>query len=186
MTQELKYDLALPGTELAALLRALADTLEGGPTPEPYQAMLPEGLSRVRLDIKPQPGDRGCRVKLKIEARTEGQDEDHNDEDAAAPRLDAAGRPKYKSLKKKMKADFKTIHAALALGALPDPAVVDAFLADAETMCTYPDKGDSHYPEFLEAVAALRAAWQERDPAALRAAADELAQCKRRCHDIYK
>ncbi|MGE4553570.1 MAG: GAK system XXXCH domain-containing protein, partial [Desulfovibrionaceae bacterium] len=149
----------------------------------------PEGLSRIRLDIKPQPGEAGCRVKLKIEAGGESPDagEAREADDAeAAP--DASGRPRYKSLKKHMKTGFKAIQTALTQGGLPAPAVVEAFLADSETMCTYPDadKGASHYGEYLEALAGFRAAWQVRDPAALRAGVEALAECKRRCHDLYK
>lgn len=97
-----------------------------------------------------------------------------------------SGKPSYKSLKKRMKGEWKTVKGALALGNLPPKDVALAFVESSKLMCSYAGYGDEFYPPYLAATEAFAQAVESGDAAALKGAALELDNLKKACHERYK
>jgi XXXCH domain-containing protein len=92
----------------------------------------------------------------------------------------------YKSLKKKLRGDFRLIRRSVKNGNLPPSEAVESFLAGAAKMVTFPGKGDEHYSEFSEAVARFRGAWESQNIGLLQSSAAELKAIRNACHERYK
>ena len=102
---------------------------------------------------------------------------------AEAPETD--GRPKYKSLKKRMKQNFKAIVMALRAGQAPDEPTLTAFIADSRVMTSYPGKGDAFYPAYEAEVDRLEQAAKVADIAAMTASVAALDRMKKECHSRH-
>lgn len=76
----------------------------------------------------------------------------------SAPPARPAGRPSYKSLKKRMRTSFKALRQAVQAGVMPPPHAAASFLSDSLLMVEYPGYGDEHYGAYRAATEALRAA----------------------------
>jgi XXXCH domain-containing protein len=96
------------------------------------------------------------------------------------------GRPEYKVLKERMKADFRQIRRSARRRGSPDMELVRAFCSDARLMTEYPGKGDEYYPEFLDRVARMTAAAERGDRAALEDAVAVVRRMKKECHKRFK
>ena len=182
MGQEFKFEQDMTPQELKELLLRLADGLSdsgSGPESGAELAGLPLGsVSKLKLGIKRTAQGFECKVKAKVAGSAE---------ELAGLELpaDAAGKPKYKSLKKRMKSTFKAVTLALLAGEMPSETLVAGFVEDSRLMVTYPGYGDEFYPAYLEAVEALDAAFQAKDLEGLRKAALELSRLKSECHERY-
>lgn len=161
--------------ELPAVLRRIADALERGDAiGEPATAvpedeadpLLASGLGdfrKFKLNAKHAFGQ--MQVVLKV--KTPGAAATAADADGptttgtgagARHAVRAAGRPSYKSLKKRMRASFKALRQAVQAGVMPPPQAAASFLSDSLLMVEYPGYGDEHYAAYLAATEALRAA----------------------------
>lgn len=174
-----KLEKDLNRDELAAFLRQLADEAQKGALSFPGGSVGLSGMKALKITIK----DAGPGLKAKVRIRFPKPETPDAPREGRAPALQASpGRPRYKSLKKRMKRDFKDIGAALAAGFAPKPELVAAFAADSRLMTTYKGKGDEAYPAYLEAVSAFAAAAAAGDVEAMVPAYRELAAGKKRCH----
>lgn len=107
---------------------------------------------------------------------------------------DQAGRDKYRQLKKGLAADFKALQAAAREGGLPEPEVLESFLARAELMGQIPQPvGGAALAEvargntaFLNDCQALRQAGHARNAAALAEVLERLARRKSTCHAQFR
>ena len=182
MGHEIKFEQTVTPEELKALLIRLADALtdtgaESGAGSITDLTGLPlAAANKLKIGIKRVGQGFECKVKAKAAASAA----DLADMDLPA---DAAGKPKYKGLKKRMKATFKEITRALLAGEMPAEAVAASFVEDARLMVTYPGKGDEFYPAFSQAVDGFAKALEAGDLEALRKAALDLDQRKSECHD---
>jgi len=93
---------------------------------------------------------------------------------------------KYSSLKKRMQKYFKALRESVANGAMPSREIVAVFLEDSEKMVEYQGYGDEFYPEYVMVCAKLREAVDADDLQLVASVVEELAQAKKRCHDVYK
>jgi XXXCH domain-containing protein len=180
MGQEIKFEQTLSPQELRESLNRLADGLTG-PKSDPESGRdfggLPlDALAKIKITVKRT--DQGFEFKVKAKASAEA---------LAGVELpaDAQGKPKYKSLKKRMKATFKTMTNTLLAGEIPDQALADSFVEDSRLMATYPGKGDEFYPVYTEAVDRFAQARATGDLEALRKSILELDRLKSDCHERY-
>jgi len=185
MSGECKMERHMPKEGLPAFFREMADALEKGGGEGEFENL--DGFVKFKLSIKEAFG--GFNLKMKVKAPRpyvpaaapiEGQ------ETEGAPGQDnIGGQPRYKNLKKRMKASFKVILRMLHEGQCPPAEAVASFLSDAETMCMYPGKGDPFYPEFLQVCREFADAYDSCDLPRMGAMAEELAHQKARCHALY-
>ena len=106
------------------------------------------------------------------------------------PSAEAPVKPtsKYKPLKKRMKSSFKEIGESLAAQKLPEPDILDGFLADSERMMAFAGKkyGEADYPAYRQACRQFAEAYEARDWAAFKDGYTRLEQLKKDCHKAYK
>lgn len=182
MGQEFKFEQDMTPQELKELLSRLADGLadaEADAGSGPELAGLPlKSVSKLKIGIKRTAQGFECKVKAKVAG---------SPEELAGLELpsDAAGKPKYKSLKKRMKSTFKAVTLSLLAGEMPAEALVTGFVEDSRLMVTYPGNGDEFYPVYSQAVDGLEAAYKAQDLEAMRKAALELSRLKSECHERY-
>ncbi|QLA17667.1 GAK system XXXCH domain-containing protein [Desulfolutivibrio sulfoxidireducens] len=195
-----KLEKTLDRGDLASFLRHLADEAQSGALSFPQGPVPLQGMKALKITVKDT--GRALRAKVRIkfpkpgepDARPDGPDGPGGPggpQGPTAPDTADAGtaggetapaRPRYTSLKKRMKRDFKDIGASLAAGFDPKPAVVASFLADSRLMTTYRGKGDASYPDYLAALAAFETAAASGEPEAMVQAYRELAARKKQCH----
>ncbi|NMC49263.1 MAG: GAK system XXXCH domain-containing protein [Desulfovibrio sp.] len=168
--------------ELAAFLRQLADEAQQGALSFPGGPVGLSGMKALKITIK----DAGPGLRAKVRIKFPKPDTPDASRGGRRPALQASPvRPRYNSLKKRMKRNFKDIGAALAAGFAPKSELVATFVADSRLMTTYRGKGDEAYPAYLEAVSAFAAAAAAGDVEAMVPAYRELAAGKKRCHARY-
>lgn len=173
-----KTSFSITRQELPAVLRRIADALErdgaadapvGGETGGETDPLLAAGLGEFRkfkLNAKHAFGHMEVVLKVKTPdapafaaAAAGAAATVAGTGDARAPRHPhLAGRPSYKSLKKRMRSSFKALRQAVQAGTMPHPEAAASFLADSLLMVEYPGYGDEHYDAYRTATEALRAA----------------------------
>ncbi|EGY24500.1 hypothetical protein DA2_3115 [Desulfovibrio sp. A2] len=181
-----KTSFSITRQELPAVLRRIADALEradaadapaGGETGGETDPLLAAGLGEFRkfkLNAKHAFGHMEVVLKVKTpdapafaptaaEAAATG-DAPGGVRMSRPPHL--AGRPSYKSLKKRMRSSFKALRQAVQAGTMPHPEAAASFLADSLLMVEYPGYGDEHYAAYRTATEALRAALEAARQAA--------------------
>lgn len=181
-SRESKVEVSLTPEGLPQLFRDLAANLEGKPGGALDGAEI-RGCVKLKVEVKHKAGRAVVKVKAKHEdpsapapAKSAGK----------APAKAATGRPKYGSLKKRLKSSWKAVQEAVAAGSLPEGPMAAAFLADSELMILFPGKGDEYYKPYATALAAFRQALSRGDLAALKKACAELDRVKVQCHARYK
>ncbi len=197
---EIKTEHHLGPTDLARLLRELADQAAADPSAgqadaasrsdTPILGDFPMAFDRlVKLELKLKRQEAGWTAKLKIK-QTETLADAHNEADQSgeeeAPREEAPRKEKYKRLKKRMDTDFKVIRKAVHENRLPPAEVAHRFLEDSTTMVTYPGFGDCFYEDYTLACKRLRDSFTRGDLEAVRDALGRLREQEKRCHDAFK
>lgn len=189
-SEKRKIEMTIAPGEVADFFKSLAQDLEGGALHVDDASISLEGFKSIEIGLKKTGEGLKLKVKVKIPASpfaASGLPPVVPAEGEAAPaEARPDGRPKYSTLKKWMKKEFKAIRDALALGQMPDPDLAESFVADSLLMCAYPGKGDEFYPAYIAAAEAFGAAVQAGDLAAAQDAAAGLDALKRDCHDRYK
>lgn len=172
---------------LARFFREMADRLEGkDPVNGTEFGVDPGDFYKLKVGLKRDLDGYGVKVKVKPwqPQAAFGAPAPDGPETGEAPAAD--DKPKYKSLKKRMKGQFKHIYEHLLNDALPEAGVVAAFLADSRLMTAYPGYGDEHYAEYDAAREVFRDAFEREDLAACKSAAQELNRLKKDCHARHK
>lgn len=181
-SRESKVEVSLTPAGLPQLFRDLAASLEGKPGGTLDGAEI-RGAAKLKIEVKHKAGRTVVKVKAKheepaapVQSRGAGK----------APAKAAPGRPKYGSLKKRLKSSWKAVQEAVAAGSLPGETAAAAFLADSELMLVFPGKGDEYYAPYAAALAQFRRALGRGDLAGLKRACAELDRVKVQCHARYK
>jgi XXXCH domain-containing protein len=178
---ELKSKHTFAATELGDFLRKLASALDG--KADSGFTDLQDNLgdySKLVLKIKRKNASVVMRLKARLPAPETAP--------AAAAGDDSlkTDKPKYKTLKKRMKSDFKALAESIALNEFPDARMVESFIADSELMTTYPGYGDDHYDVFRKALVEFAEAFEKRDIVLLDKRFLALKQLMAECHKLYK
>lgn len=171
MGSSVKIERFLTRRELPAFFRSLAQAMETeGQGEFPHL----DRFHKLKLELKDEFGQ----LSLKMKATPKS-------DEAGPGQGEAGGVPKYKDLKKRMKAGFKLILGLIGEDELPPRAAVEAFLADSRRMITYPGHGDEYYEEYARTCQALEQAFQVGDLERVKAEVVSLANQKTRCHAKY-
>lgn len=177
--KELKLEKMLSSQDAAVFLRALAAEIENGAMEQPREdAFDLKDFKKIKIEIKRV----GSQVELKGKVKFNDPETGCRDEDKQADK----GKPKYKSVKKRMEKTFKHISAAAEKGVMPDRADIEAFVADSDLMVSYPGHGDEHYEAYSTTCVQLNVAFENNDLAALRERCGQLEAMRKHCHDQYK
>ncbi len=195
-----KVEFILATAEVGVFFRKLGDAIEQGVLHVGDTSVNLERFQSLGFSVKEEYP--GFRVKLKIRypdspAPSEGREEVEEDSDAPDDILGqdldeefailaTRPRPKYKTLKKRMKERFKAIRLAVDNGVLPGKDVAYAFARDSEVMVAYPDKGAEHYDDYTRLVQEFMVALEDRDFEHVRGCLEALEECKTACHEKYK
>lgn len=188
-SEKRKIEMTIAPDEAADFFKSLAQDLEGGSLRVDDASISLEGFKSISIGLK----NTGEGLKVKVKVKIPAAPPAASGPAVAVPAGVGApagtapeGRPRYSTLKKWMKKEFKAIREALALGQLPDPDLAESFVADSLLMCAYPGKGDEFYPAYAARAEAFGAAVAAGDLAAAQEAAAGLDAFKRDCHDRYK
>lgn len=181
-----KTSFSITRQELPAVLRRIADALERadaaeapanaahGGEPDPLLAAGLGEFRKFKLNAKHAFGHMEVVLKVKTPdapafgSTAIGAASTGDAPGGARPSRPShlAGRPSYKSLKKRMRTSFKALRQAVQAGAMPQPQAAASFLADSLLMVEYPGYGDEHYAEYRAATEALRTALEAAPQAA--------------------
>jgi len=218
-----KLETTIAAAELPGLLRHLAEALEtGAPDAQGMFSGFPAAPGEVTLEVERQGGD--FELTLTAKRATEAKADKRVPDGCMSPGRMSPGRmssgrmssgrmsngrmpretdvaerarEKYRQLKKLMQADYKILRRAAEEGRMPDPEVLESFLALCGSMAetaqpVLPEHG-AEAPElaranraFVEDAQGLRRAAAARDPRAL---AESLARLERRktaCHAQFR
>ncbi|WP_373500108.1 GAK system XXXCH domain-containing protein [Desulfococcus sp.] len=177
----------LTQAQLANFFRNLADRLSGAAqdaddssAADSVAAPNPGEFKKLKISIK---GDAGG-FSLKWKSKAMIRRADAEGEGIAAPADER--EVKYKTLKKRMKANFKAVTESLGADVMPGEAAVAAFLEDSRLMTTFPDKGAEFYADYERACTDFSRAFAAGDLGACKAAGVTLNQLKKDCHGRYK
>jgi XXXCH domain-containing protein len=198
-----KFEIEMGPEALPGFLRELAAAFEtevnrnAVSTDSELQNQV-QGYRKLRLSLKRKASLVSVKLKVKKQDRPAelAVTTETGEIDAAAAEIAAAEaavakalndeKPKYKTLKKRMKKNFKEIRARLEELRLPEEAVVHQFCDDSALMVTYPGKGDPHYPRYTKAVSELKTAYERKDFAVFNALVSTLDGLKDDCHKEFK
>lgn len=190
MSQESKrkYEFIVGADEAPVFFNKLADGMREGHLAVGDVDLELDGFKSLSISLKQEDsGVYKAKIKLKYNQPPHTPEcECPPCKAADAYGIDEGGKPKYKSLKKRMKSDFKVIHQTLLGGSLPDGMVMERFIEDSRVMCTYPGKGDEYYAKYLEAVDAFAIAVEQGDLDAAKGRQQDLYESMKECHDRYK
>lgn len=176
----------LTQAQLADFFRHIADRLDGvipdtaELSADAIAALDPGEFKRLKISIKRD--IEGFSLKWKSKAMIRRADAEG---EGIAPPADER-EVKYKTLKKRMKTNFKAVTESLAADVLPGEAAVAAFLEDSRLMTTFPDKGAEFYGDYERACTDFSNAFAVGDLGACKAAGITLSQFKKGCHERYK
>ncbi|WP_419783198.1 GAK system XXXCH domain-containing protein [Maridesulfovibrio sp.] len=185
MAKKSKIEKYIQPGELPAFLRKMADALEGGASEEDAYLVMIEGFKKLKINIRNEFGHTAVKVTAKpMPAEKEEIAEDKIESSVAEET--ASAKPKYKSLKKRMKASFKIIFKSVHAGTLPPAGVVEEFMTDSKLMVGFEGYGDEYYDEFTEACGQFQQACNDSDIDAAHKACDEINSITAHCHSRYK
>lgn len=179
MGNESKISKYLEFKDLPAFFRDLADAIEKGGSEEFACA---EDFAKFKISGKNEFGQVAIKAKFKS-AKECTADEAMEVVEDGVPATPA--KPKYKSLKKRMKSSFKMIHRMIHDGQVPPKEAVDSFLADSVLMVAYPGYGDEYYDDYTVSCEAFKAAYESGDIARMGETIDVISHEKSRCHAKY-
>lgn len=184
-----KYELTIPKADAGEFFTSLGQGLQNGCLSLGENELELDNLTEFKLSLKVYGDSFLVKIKTKSEVPYAAPG------DAAGQAMDAQVhacattgaevKPKYKSLKKRMKKPWKMILEALQAGTMPDAGLVQSFVRDSELMVTYPGKGDEFYGAYRVGLERFASAYEAGDQQAAADAAAALERLKKACHDRY-
>lgn len=174
MGTDVKITKYLETKDLPAFFRELADALENGAEGE---LDCVRDFSKIKISCKDVFGQ--VSLKAKIKSASECSDPEITGKEADS------GKPKYKTLKKRMKDNFRMLVKTIHDGQVPPEQAVKSFLDDSDLMVQYPGYGDEYYESYTQACEAFKAAYESGDIARMHETIDVLVHEKARCHAKY-
>lgn len=180
-SKALKLARVMSAREAAAFLRELADTIESGhmDNMKEFDVHI-DDFKKLKIGLRRSGEEIEIKAKVKYTAPPEPGDAPQAETDQEA------GPGKYSKLKKRMEKTFKAMEEATKADSLPDPALMESFLADSARMVTYPGKGDEFYERYVEACRLFSDAFASGDVAGTAERLAQLKALRKDCHAIYK
>ncbi len=180
MGDKIKFERFLAQDGLPDFFRELADIIEDGQAGDPELSTALNNFEKLKIGVEEAYGRLAVKVRIKCRDAAGAVRPSEETQEAGQ------SRPKYKTLKKRMKKSFKVIASLTAEGTLPPADAVDEFLSDSVLMVSYPEMGDEYYEEYSRTCDALAKAYDAKDAAACAELCMELARLKKECHNRYK
>lgn len=179
--KEMKIEKVIPAQNAADFLRALSQMIEQANTEELQEiAIAFDDFKKMKIELKKE-GDQ-LLLKAKIKTTTPGA----ACGEPACEETETGGKPKYKTVKKRMDKCFKAMGEAFKKGIMPEKTQMDAFIADSELMVGYAGHGDEHYDQYSKLCVQLNVACENNDLTAMQEKYAELKAMKKLCHEQYK
>ncbi|OGQ86626.1 MAG: hypothetical protein A2512_11190 [Deltaproteobacteria bacterium RIFOXYD12_FULL_56_24] len=179
--KEMKFEKTMPFKNAADFLRVLAQMIEHGNMEELKEFDLSfDDLKKMKLELKRE-GDQ-LYLKAKVKSIVPGM----VCGEGIGEETEADGKPKYKTVKKRMDKCFKSMGEALKKGIMPEKGEMAAFIADSELMVAYPGYGDEHYDQYAKLCVQLNVACENGNLVAMQEKYAELKAMKKLCHEQYK
>ena len=179
--KEMKFEKVMSFENATDFLRVLAQMIEQANMEESKEFHLTfDDLKKMKLELKREGDQLHLKAKVKTVAAGTVCGEGSGEE------LEAGGKPKYKTVKKRMEKCFKSMGDALKKGNMPEKSEMDLFIADSELMVGYPGKGDEHYDQYAKLCVQLNVAYENADLAAMKEKYAELKAMEKLCHEQYK
>ena len=179
--KELKFEKVMSSKNAADFLRALAQEIEHGNMDELKEFDLAfDDFKKMKLELKREGDQVHMKAKVKTVVAGTGCGEGSCEE------TEPDGKPKYKTVKKRMDKCFKSMGDALKQGIMPEKGEIDLFIADSELMVAYPGHGDEHYDQYAKLCVQLNVACENSDLVAMQEKYAELKAMKKLCHDQHK
>ena len=175
MSDDFKLSKYVDQKGLADFFRSLADAVEKGDADE-FACI--DDFKKIKIGIKNEFGQINLKARIKGGKTCEPPLEGEAGEGTRA-------KPKYSTLKKRMRSSFKMLVNMIHDGNVPPREAVEAFLADSALMVTYPGYGDEYYESYTAICANFKAAFDSGDIEKMHAAVDALVHEKSRCHAKY-
>ncbi|NDV22867.1 GAK system XXXCH domain-containing protein [Desulfovibrio sp. JC022] len=185
MSKKSKIEKYIQPGELPAFLRKIADALEGEASADDAYLVMIEGFKKLKINIRNEYGHTAVKVTAKPMSVSMTEKECPEAE-IIAPEAQDSSKPKFKSLKKNMKASFKIIFKSVHAGTLPPPEVVEEFMADSKLMVSFEGYGDEYYDEYMAACYKFQQACNDSDVESAHKACDEINSITAHCHSRYK
>jgi len=185
-----KSETLVVADQLAAVLHTFADDIEQGAVS--IDGVRYDLAALLKVNVSVEPEGQQYRLKLKAVFQSDGPvDKISDGNEASTPtgeeeRSATSASASYKTIKKRMKRDFKAIHESLSMGRLPKMSIIESFTMDSSLMVSFPGKGDESYASFQGALSLLRHSVALSDASAAWGAAVELSEIKRVCHAKHK
>ena len=176
--KDLKIERLLQEPELPGFLKALAETIDSASRGRNNGADDLDGFSKLKFEAKREFGQIFVTLKVKFPEAEAPSFADLSGHDAPVMR--------YSTVKKRLKGSFKAVCHELEAGRMPAARTLEAFFADAAAMVAFPDKGESYYADFTQAVHNFRQTVQQGNPVEALAAARLIDRIKVACHAKYK
>lgn len=174
--KEFKFEKLISKIEVADFLNALASYYEGI---EPI--IFPEGLDfnlstarKIKISFKEI--DDQISLKLAITDINEKNEEIVSKKD----------NKQFKSLKKKMKNDFKIINESIKKGEIPEKEVVNKFLDCSRQMITFKGYGDKFYKKYITKCNEFKEACENEEISLIETKYNEINKIKKDCHNAFK
>ncbi|MBD3170285.1 MAG: GAK system XXXCH domain-containing protein [candidate division Zixibacteria bacterium] len=179
---DIKIEKTISGDTISDILRKLAEEFENGEAFEerfvPVEAL---DFEKLKLEFKRKNGQ--TRFKMKLKPLTVIAD---GDTLASESSVVSEAKPRYKSLKKRMKKDYKLIFNTIQDGSIPPKDVVESFISDSLLMITYPGYGDEFYDQYAESVREFQRSYDQGLVSEMRAAIEKVDKVKSISHNKYK
>ncbi len=172
--REIKLSKTLPKDGLADFFAELSTWLSGQEAAEG----LPKPGEVASLKLRVEDAGSNYTVKVKIKRTTET--EAAQAESAPPPVLG------YKTLKKKLRANMKSLAWYVSENRLPPGHELEGFLNHCLAMTKFPGKGEEYYAPFLATLEQLKAAVAAQDFDLITTALQQINRVKKECHAKYK
>ncbi len=186
MAKKCKIKKNITQEELPDFLRKIADALENGaPESDAYLVVI-EGFKKLKINIRNDFGHTAVKVTAKPMPESPQISADDTETEYPIEIETETGKPKYKTLKKRMKSSFRAIFKAIHAGNFPTVEAIDEFITDSHLMVSYEGFGDEYYAEYITACDAFQEAVEKKDIEAAHKACDELNSIKAHCHAQHK
>ncbi len=178
--QKIKRELE-PG-QVADLFRSIADAIEGNaPVDGEETAGLFDDFYKASLKMK----RKGSTISLEAKVASTLPSVPES-ADAPSTGQRTPEKPKYKSVKKRMKSTFGSIRDSLAENRMPNTDTVASFLDNSRLMVSYEGYGDDFYTEYTDACQRFADAFESTDWSGIYAAYETIRRLKNDCHKRYK
>jgi|GEM_PF-5678839 len=179
--KKIKIEKTLEPDQIAAFLRRLAAEIDGsgGEGFNDYGVDL-HNFNKLKVGlVKKEGGQFHLELKIKDKKTSDAEYE---------PEVEAEdfGESSYKSFKKKLAKNFKSIGRAIEEQLLPPAELIETFMNEAEQLVSYPGFGDEYYDSFMKECRSFKDQYLQKNMEGLAGQYGRILSIMKDCHRRYK